>query len=155
MTNIVMKRDNRFPTLFNTDMFNEIFADFEGNFDKFFGTSQVVPYDVVQNKDENGLVKSIDIRYALAGYDKDNICIEIEDDMLTLKVDKIEETENASKSYLHKGISRRRIEASYCISGYDKDAISSTFENGVLILNMPVLQKKSVQKIEIRTKGKE
>jgi len=152
MNNGLIIRNNRsFPSIFSQDVFEELlnmepFKDFE----RFFGNSQVVPYDFIENKDKNGVVISNEIQYALAGYDKDNISIEIDEDRLNLKIEKIEKTDDSNKNYVHKGISQRRIEASYCINGYDKENISSSFENGILKITLPVTEKKQAKKIEVK-----
>lgn len=150
MTKDMIRRSNRFPTILDSFFSDSIFDDYEKTFDKFFGTSQVVPYDAIQHKDDKGNVVDTELRYALAGYDKDNIAIEIDDDLLTCTVDKTEEVEDKGEEYLHKGISQRRIQFSYRLNGYDKENIISSFENGVLSIKLPVTEKKAIKKIEVK-----
>lgn len=140
-----------FPTIFGRTAWDDLFGDFFGDFDRFFGKDQIVPCDVVQLKDENGNITATEIQYALAGYTKDNVTIETNGDKLYLTVDKTEKTEDTSnKEYLHKGISHRRIEASYSLSGYDKENIGASFENGILKLTLPVTKKSEAKKIEVK-----
>lgn len=141
---------NRFPTILGMNVWDDMFGGFFNEFDKFFGRDQTVPCDVIQNKDQSGNIVSTDIQYALAGYDKENIAIDVKDNRLFLTVEKTEETDDSAKEYLHKGISHRRIEVAYDLSGYDKDAIAANFENGVLKLSLPVNKESGVKKIEIK-----
>jgi HSP20 family protein len=139
------------PTIFDRDAWGHIVGDFFGDFDKYFGNGQVVPCDVVQIKDNDGNITATEIQYALAGYEKDNVTIEVNADSLNLTVEKTEKTEDTSnKHYLHKGISHRRIEASYSLSGYDRENIGASFENGILKLTLPVIKKNEAKKIEIK-----
>ena len=156
MNNGLIVRQNRgFPSIFNQDIFDEAFnTEFFNDFEKFFGKSQIVPYDFIENKDENGVVVSNEIQYALAGYDKDNISVEIDGDMLSVKIEKTDKPNESNKNYIHRGISQRRIEASYCINGYDKENVSSSFENGVLKITLPIAEKKQVKKIEVKENKK-
>jgi HSP20 family molecular chaperone IbpA len=148
----VERYDWNFPTIFGRSAWDDLFGNFFEDFEKCFGRDQVVPCDVIQHKDDKGVLVSTEIQYALAGYDKDNVSIEVDGNILTLVVDKTEKTEDApeSKQYVHKGISRRRIEASYNLNGYDKDNIQASFENGVLSLKIPVAQKSEAKKIEVK-----
>ena len=140
-----------FPTIFGRNAWGDVFGDFFSDFDKFFGKDQVVPCDVIQHKDNKGVLTSTEIQYALAGYNKDNVSIEINGNTLSLVVEKTDKKEDADgKEYVHKGISHRRIEASYNLNGYDKDNIQASFENGVLSLKIPVLAKSDTKRIEIK-----
>lgn len=147
----VDKYDWNLPTIFGRTAWDDLIGNFFVDFDRFFGRDQVVPCDVIQHKDDQGVMVSTEIRYALAGYSKDNVSVTVDGNKLTVVVDKTEETEDSpDKEYVHKGISHRRIEAAYSLNGYDKDSIQASFENGVLSLNLPVSQKSEAKKIEIQ-----
>lgn len=151
--NSIIRRNSGdfFPTIVGRSLFDDVFADFEENFDRFFGNTQVVPYDFIHNKDKDGNITSSEIQLALAGYSEKDISVEIDGDVMTVKVEKEEKVEDSGKNYLHKGISHRRIETSYNISGYDKEKISSSFENGILKIELPASDKKEVKKIAVKT----
>jgi len=142
--------DHLSPIIVGQKPWATLFENFFDDFDKFFGDGQVVPCDVIQNKNEKGFITSTEIQYALAGYNKSNVSINVDNDQLYLTVEKTEKSETENKSYIHKGISRRKIEAVYNLSGYDKDNISASFEEGILKLNLPVAAKKEGKKIEIK-----
>lgn len=139
------------PTIFGRSAWDELIEGFMEDFDKCFGNEQVVPCDVIQLKDKKGNITATEIQYALAGYDKNNVTIQIDGDKLSLKIEKTEKTESETeKEYVHQGISHRRIEAAYSLNGYDKDKIEASFENGLLKLKLPVIPKGEVKKIEIK-----
>lgn len=150
--------DGWFPTIFGRSAWNDLVGDFVGDFDKFFGRDQIVPCDVIQHQDDQGNIVSTEIQYALAGYTKDNVTIEVNGDRLCLTVDKTDKTETTedapksskSRQYLHKGISHRRIEAAYNLNGYEKDKIEASFENGILSVKLPVNKNSEVKRIEIK-----
>lgn len=140
------------PTIFGRSAWEDVVGEFFGNFDRSFGNDQIVPCDVVQYKDDDGNITATEIQYALAGYNKDNVTIEVNGDKLTIIIEKTDSKEDTSKNkhYVHKGISHRKIETRYNLSGYDKDHIEASFENGILSLKLPVTQKDEVKKIEIK-----
>ena len=101
MSNIsdkLMRRSGSgFFPIIGSSLFEHFFDDlgsFEDNIDRFFGNDQVVPYDVIQIKDDKGNVTAHEINYALAGYDKDNITIDVDGDWMTIVVDKKEDQED-------------------------------------------------------------
>ena len=144
--------DMLFPSICGTDVFESFFAD--NDFGQLFGNQQIVPYDAIAHKDKQGNVVSLEIQYALAGYDNANVKVEVDGDILKIVADKSEETgeEDESKTYLYKGISHRRIEASYNISGYKKDDIIAAFCNGILKVTLPVEPKVAAKRIAVKVK---
>ena len=142
---------NWLPTVFGGDEWGQLVNNFFGDFDRYFGKSQVVPCDVLHVRNADGDVVSTEIQYALAGYDKDNINIKIDGDKLSLVVEQTEKEEDSNSTYLHRGISHRRIETSYSLNGYDKDNIGASFEDGILNITLPVRQKGEAKQIEVKS----
>lgn len=141
-----------FPTIFGKAAWGDLVESFFEDFDNAFGRDQVVPCDVIQHKDEKGNIASTEIQYALAGYNKEDVTIEVNDNKLYLTIDKTVNVDDVpeKRQYVHKGISHRRIEAAYSLNGYDKDNIQASFENGVLSVKLPVSQKSETKKIEVK-----
>lgn len=143
---------DRLPSIFDTITLDRFFKDFDPLF--FGGNGQVVPYDLVEHKDKDGNLTDMELRYALAGYNENDIHIVVDDNRLVCKAEKTQETEKETKSYRHKGISSRRIQFAYTLTGCEKDKITSSFDNGILSINIPVAPKKEVKKIEIKVAQK-
>jgi HSP20 family protein len=129
-----------FPSIMDSKVWNNMIEDFFGDNisnERFFD-KQTVPYDVIQNTDKDGNATSYELVYCLSGYNKDQINVDVEKDLLKISVQKTETTEEDNKNYIHKGIAQRSIEASYNISNIDKNSIDASFENGVLKIELPV-----------------
>ena len=87
-------------------------------------------YDITQ--DESG--NHITLELALAGWDKDDITLTVEKDLLTIEANRLENV-NKEVTYLHKGISRKSFNKSFTI-GADVEMGDVTFENGILKIEM-------------------
>lgn len=88
----------------------------------------------------------------LPGFDRQDIKISIEDDMLTISAEHKENKEEKDKNYLR----RERRYGSFCrrfdISGIKADAIDASYNNGVLELTLPKQQpvQKASRSVEIK-----
>lgn len=75
--------------------------------------------------------------FALAGYQKDSIGIETEDDKLTVFVD-AKEAINGNRKYYQSRIARRNFKVSYAIPiQYDLSEVVASFEDGILKVMLP------------------
>lgn len=74
----------------------------------------------------------------LPGFDKKDISVGIEGDVLTIKAQRHSETEDKDKKDRYVRIERSygSYERSFDVSGIDTESIGAKYENGVLILNM-------------------
>jgi HSP20 family protein len=143
---------NRFPSLFRSSLFDDIFSGME-NIESAFFQKGGTPCDIVEIKDNNGNVIANEFSYALAGYEKDNVNIEIDDNRLTITVYKSEETkdEDTSRTYLHKGLTRKMQQWSYVLnSQVDSEKVSADMKDGILKVTIPLLTKKEIKKIEVK-----
>lgn len=125
------------------------FDDFEKNFFRGYDSDfRDFRTDIVENKDN--FVLSAD----LPGYNKEDIKIDIKDDMLTISAEhKEEKDEKDSKgNYIRRERSYGSYQRSFDISNIDSEKINAEYKNGVLELTLPKLeQKPSTQKrIEIK-----
>jgi len=145
---------NPLPSIVDSKVWEDMMDSFFGNdfsTEKLF-EKQTVPYDVIQNKDEDGNTTSHELVYCLSGYDKDNIAIDVDKDILKININKSEEKEGENKTYIHKGIAQRSIEASYNISNVNKDEINASFKDGVLKIDLPVKQELLEKPMTIKIK---
>lgn len=145
MTNII--RRNMFaPTMFPTSLFDDAFRDIDDVFGRY---KDNVPYNVVQNRDKDGNITSTSVEVALAGYSKENIKVQVDEDELHIMVENNQKEVEDQNGYVHRGISRRSIQLKFKLSGTsDVNKIKSEFKDGLLKVNVPV-SKKNVIDINI------
>lgn len=138
MPSIVSKDfwDQKFPSLLDDDFFCSGY------------NKQTVPYDMISYKDENGKVTETRLVFALAGFSKEDIDIDVSEDYLKIKINKAKTKEN-DDAYLHKGIARRSINVAYKLFGVDVKNIDASFENGELSISLPA-KKEHTQKVKIK-----
>lgn len=145
--------EDRFPSLFRSSLFDDVFRGLE-DYETAFFQKGGAPCDIVEVKDDDGNVVSNEFSYALAGYQKDNVNIEIEENRLTITVDKSEETEGQDetyRTYLHKGLTRKTQQWSYVLnSQVDAENVSADMKDGILKVTVPILPQKQVKKIEVK-----
>lgn len=149
----------RFPSVFSSRLWDDLWGGlFNENHvidDALFAGASSTPCDVIQTKDADGNVTGTEFSFALAGFGPEDVSVEVDENELTIKVNKSEETkEDDSKIYVHRGLARRSMQFSYVLAGQvDKENISACFDKGVLKVNLPVLPKKEIKKIEIKSAG--
>ena len=95
--------------------FDNIFDHFENMFDGNVMTIPQVnypPYNIVRTGDN-----TYDIELALAGFSKEDINVEYENNVLTVKsIKKAEETEEQADGVIHRGISKRMFSISFTVA---------------------------------------
>jgi len=104
-------------------------------FDRFFDT-----LDIVSNADVKGFphynIKKVnegewEIDFALAGFSKDNIDINVKENKMTVKG----EIESDNEEYLYKGISTKKFFKTFSLAEYTEPT-EATMENGVLKIKL-------------------
>ena len=131
-----------FPNLFDSFMSPSIWDSKEwDSYWKEHSTQQFnTPYPYNSYRDQEG--NSI-LEFALAGFSKNDIDIELVNNRLKLKVEFVEH-DKEEKQYFVKGIARRKMECAFNLSETcDVDNLTSTFENGMLKIVIPTKQPKS------------
>ena len=157
MTNTALtKRDNtvvpRFPSLFRSSLFDDLFAGL-GDFETALFQKGSTPCDIVEVKDNEGNVVANEFSYALAGFAKDDVKVEIDDNLLTISAEKTEETNSGdeNRTYLHRGLTRKSQKWSYVLnSQVDAENVSADMKEGILKVTVPILPQKKVKQIEVK-----
>ena len=90
--------------------FDRIFNDMERRFANSAQTNYP-PYNVIQT-DEN----SYEIEVAVAGFKKEEIFIEVDQNQLTIKGKSATPNEAVSRQYLHRGLSSRDFERAFTLA---------------------------------------
>lgn len=104
------------------------------------------PMNIVECMETKGNVEKVNgyrLEYALAGFDKNDIQVQIKDNILNIHVQKGEENfqEGTNQHYLRQGISYKEFDVSYkLMDGIDKEKIKVSFNNGILYINLPLKQ---------------
>jgi len=115
--------------------FDDVFNHFESMFDHQFDTlnvSNYPPYNIVKSGKNK-----YDIEVALAGFNKKDINVNVEDGMLTIESvqSKDEKEVEDNDGVLHKGISKRYFKRSFSIAN-DVEVKSAELKDGLLRVSM-------------------
>ena len=111
-------------------------------------TGNYPPYNIIEISDTQ-----YEIELAVAGFNKDEIKITIDDGYLTIASDKIaevwDEKVGDEKNYIHRGISGRSFERKFALAEY-VEVVVAAVENGILTIalerNVPeVLKPKTIE----------
>ena len=119
-------------------------------FDSFFNSLDSITGDVKGYPHYN--IKKLDdnkwsIELALAGFSKDDIEIEVKDNMMTING----ELKSEDNEYVYKGISSRKFSKSFTLAEFT-ECESAKMENGILsiILEKNIPEDKKPQKVKIK-----
>ena len=115
--------------------FDDVFNHFESMFDHQFDTlnvSNYPPYNIVKSGKNK-----YDIEVALAGFNKKDINVNVEDGMLTIESvqSKDEKEVEDNDGVLHKGISKRYFKRSFSIAN-DVQVKGAELKDGLLRVSM-------------------
>lgn len=136
MNELIRRNSHYSPAVFSTafdDLLDEFFST-----PAWFGKEKVsYPMNVVKIK-KDGEITGCRLEYALAGFDKDEINLSLDGDVLKIEAEHKKE-EQEDESYQHNGIAYRKLSAAYrLMDDADKDAITSDFKNGLLSITIPL-----------------
>jgi len=119
-------------------------------FDSFFNSLDSITGDVKGYPHYN--IKKLDdnkwsIELALAGFSKDDIEIEVKDNIMNISG----ELKSEDNEYVYKGISSRKFSKSFTLAEFT-ECESATMENGILsiILEKNIPEDKKPQKVKIK-----
>ena len=131
--------------------FDDVFNHFESMFDHQFDTlnvSNYPPYNIVKSGKNK-----YDIEVALAGFNKKDINVNVEDGMLTIESvqSKDEKEVEDNDGVLHKGISKRYFKRSFSIAN-DVEVKSAELKDGLLRVSMEKIipESKKLKTIDVK-----
>lgn len=140
---------NQLPALFSSRWFNSVFDDYP---EKLIEDNQAFyPYNLSVVKDNEDVSRYI-LEIALAGVGKNNIAVDIKNDILTVNITKDDvQVEDKNVTFLKRGISRRKSTFSYKLdtNQIDVKKIQSMYIDGLLTVIVPV-KKKETHKVDIK-----
>ena len=130
--------------------FDDVFDHFESMFDNSFSTlnvSNYPPYNIVKTSDNK-----FDVEVALAGFNKKDINVSVENGMLTIESKEDEKSkDDKDGEVLHKGISKRYFKRSFTIAD-DVEVNGAELKDGLLRVSMEkiVPESKKLKTITIK-----
>ena len=126
--------------------FDDVFNHFESMFDyDMVNVSNYPPYNIVKTGDNK-----YDVEVALAGFNKKDINVSVENGMLTIE-SKEDKSKDKDGEVIHKGISKRYFKKSFTISD-DVEVKGAELKDGMLRVSMEkiVPEAKKLKTIEIK-----
>ena len=97
--------------------------------------------------DETGLHFEV----ACTGLTKNDVKLDIEDDILKISYDKPEDEKELHPGTIHRGLSRKSFNLGYKISSkYDLGKADGKLENGLLTIFIPITEKAKPKTIKIK-----
>jgi molecular chaperone IbpA len=130
--------------------FDDVFNHFESMFDHQFDTlnvSNYPPYNIVKVDKSK-----FDVEVALAGFNKKDISVSVENGMLTIESKQEEKSkEEDDGEVIHKGISKRYFKRSFTIAD-DVEVKGAELKDGLLRVSMEkiVPEEKKLKTINIK-----
>ena len=88
------------------------------------------PYNIIRVEDDLFILE-----FALAGFDKSEVSITVENNQLKIKGQKSEVEEDQSVTFLHKGIAARKFSTVFNLPEY-MEVESALFSNGILEITL-------------------
>ena len=126
--------------------FDDVFNHFESMFDyDMVNVSNYPPYNIVKTGDNK-----YDVEVALAGFNKKDINVSVENGMLTIE-SKEDKSKDKDGEVIHKGISKRYFKKSFTISD-DVEVKGAELKDGMLRISMEKIipEAKKLRTIDIK-----
>jgi len=126
--------------------FDDVFNHFESMFDyDTVNVSNYPPYNIVKTGDNK-----YDVEVALAGFNKKDINVSVENGMLTIE-SKDDKSKDKDGEVIHKGISKRYFKKSFTISD-DVEVKGAELKDGMLRVSMEKIipEAKKLRTIDIK-----
>ena len=93
---------------------------------------------------------SAELIYALAGIKKEDISVNVDNNILTLFVNPKEDKRTDIDRVINHKISNRSMKCSWKLSGLDVDKIDVKFEDGLLTIKLPKAENTTSKSIKIK-----
>ena len=137
MTNLTPSNRNPFPA---DRGFGRPWDDLESIFEKFFRNS-FLPSFFDQKDTMKVDIKETDKAYIveaeIPGVKKENIKLELDDDVLTIHVEHNEQIEEEGVNYIRKERKTANFSRSFYVENVNHDEVTARYDNGVLKVVLP------------------
>lgn len=113
--------------------FDSLFEDFFNDtmFPAFYSNSRQMKVDIMEK--ENEYV----VEAELPGINKDEVNIELNDNHLTISVQKNEQVDEEKDNYIRKERKQCGVSRSFYVENVDNDKVDAKYNNGILTINLP------------------
>jgi len=121
---------------------NDMDELFDGFLSDFFRTPAMRVFDDIQSNTSFPKVnvsetdEDYGVEIAIAGFDKNDVKLELKDNTLFISADKKEELENESKNYVRKEISSRSFQRALRFPCKVTDNVSAEYKDGIIHVNI-------------------
>lgn len=118
--------------------------DLESAFDRFFGQSlfpSVFAHKDTMKVDIKETEKAYIVEAEIPGVNKENIKLELSDDILTIHVQRDELTEEEQVNYIRKERKTFSTSRSFYVENVKHEDVSAKYENGILKVVLPKKEK--------------
>lgn len=146
MLNNNPRRRRGITSLTPFDLFDDAFGDFVNTaFAPLTSITSSIKVDVEEN--ETSYVLKADI----PGVEKEDIQVNLKEDVLSIDVNKEESKEENKENYILKERKTTKLSRSFYIENIQTDSIKAEYKNGVLTLILPksVQEKENIKNINI------
>lgn len=130
-----------------------LFSDFVNDFFGGYGVNEFFNNSFVSNSKNVNIEEtesSYELSMELPGFTKDDIKVEVENDVLTISSEVEKKEEVNEKKFIKKSFSKSSFKKSYILTeDVDKENINAKLENGILNLSIG-----KIRQIEEKTKTK-
>jgi len=132
------------------DPFDIVWKNFMNSNSTFNTLQEKINYPVDIYETENGLRFEL----AVVGLTENDLSIQIEDNTLRIKHDKLEDN-IPLEAYYQKGITKRSFDLAWKVaSKFELSKLQASLDKGLLILDVPYAAEKAPKKIEIKVNNK-
>lgn len=119
---------------FNNGLFNyDPFREMEEMHRRFFSGAPSYGFGTDISEEEGGYKLQAD----LPGFEKEDIHVDVEGDMLTISAERKYDNEESADGYIRRERRFGSYRRSFDVSDIDLDAIKGDYTNGVLTLHLP------------------
>lgn len=124
----VIRRNRTFPR-----MFDEFFGDMATGMKDY---ASHVPSVNIKEEDERFILEM-----SAAGYNKEEVKLKVEDDVLTISGEHQKDTEEKGEKYITREFSKGSFKRSFNLNQMvNPDKVKATFDNGILTVEMPKVE---------------
>jgi HSP20 family protein len=145
------------PSLFDRDefltpfssLFDEIFNESFPSLDVGFLSKNAYPkVDIIDEETQ------VIINAEIPGVSKEQVKVELNDDVLSIKGEKQQEVKDEKKNYIHRELKKSSFCRSFTVgSNINKETVNAKFENGILTITLKKLMptpKKQSKVIDVK-----